>query len=88
MEERLAGFLERLARLGEDNDAREVARSKRMLNITRSTGRLLNEDWLTRALPRFYEYDLQRGLDVAARVARRLNRSVRESPSRRCAAAR
>lgn len=43
---------------------------------SRSTGRLLNEDWLTRAFPRFYEYDLQRGLDVAARVAQRLNRTL------------
>ncbi len=34
-------LLEKLARLGEDNDARETARPKRMLNITRDTGRLL-----------------------------------------------
>ena len=34
-------FLETLARVGEDNDARETARSRRMLNITRDTGRLL-----------------------------------------------
>src|SRR5262245_41805073 len=41
MDDVLLGFLERLAKLGEDNDARELARSKRMLNITRDTGRLL-----------------------------------------------
>src|SRR5262249_13169513 len=34
-------FLEKLAKVGEDNDARETARPKRMLNITRDTGRLL-----------------------------------------------
>jgi predicted O-methyltransferase YrrM len=37
----LLDFLETLAKLGEDNDARETARPKRMLNITRETGRLL-----------------------------------------------
>jgi predicted O-methyltransferase YrrM len=37
----LLELLEALARLGEDNDARETARPKRMLNITRETGRLL-----------------------------------------------
>ena len=41
MDDVLLAFLERLARLGEDNDARELARPKRMLNITRDTGRLL-----------------------------------------------
>jgi len=39
----LLDLLEKLARFGEDNDARETARPKRMLNITRDTGRLL---WL------------------------------------------
>jgi predicted O-methyltransferase YrrM len=34
-------LLEKLAKIGEDNDARETARPKRMLNITRDTGRLL-----------------------------------------------
>jgi predicted O-methyltransferase YrrM len=38
---KLAEFLERLAQVGEDNDARETERPKRMLNITRDTGRLL-----------------------------------------------
>jgi predicted O-methyltransferase YrrM len=37
----LLELLERLARFGEDNDSRETARPKRMLNITRDTGRLL-----------------------------------------------
>jgi predicted O-methyltransferase YrrM len=37
----LLELLDALARLGEDNDARETARPKRMLNITRETGRLL-----------------------------------------------
>ena len=41
MDNALLGFLEKLARVGEDNDAREAARPKRMLNITRDTGRLL-----------------------------------------------
>ena len=34
-------LLQRLAKFGEDNDARESARPERMLNITRDTGRLL-----------------------------------------------
>jgi len=34
-------LLETLARFGQDNDSRETARPKRMLNITRDTGRLL-----------------------------------------------
>jgi predicted O-methyltransferase YrrM len=34
-------FLDKLARFGEENDARETARPKRMLNITPDTGRLL-----------------------------------------------
>ena len=38
---RLLAFLEKLAETGETNDARETARPKRMLNITRDTGRLL-----------------------------------------------
>ena len=41
MDNALLGLLERLARFGEDNDARETARPRRMLNITRDTGRLL-----------------------------------------------
>src|SRR5437899_9236181 len=41
MDDELAALLDRLARFGEDNDARETARPKRMLNITRDTGRLL-----------------------------------------------
>ena len=41
MDEALLGLLEKLARFGEDNDAHETARPKRMLNITRDTGRLL-----------------------------------------------
>ena len=43
MDDALLELLERLARFGEDNDTRESARPKRMLNITRDTGRLL---WL------------------------------------------
>jgi hypothetical protein len=43
---------------------------------SRTTGRLLNEDWLTRAAPRFYEYDVLRGLDVAERAAKRLGREL------------
>jgi predicted O-methyltransferase YrrM len=38
---RLQQVLDELARFGEDNDARESARPRRMLNITRDTGRLL-----------------------------------------------
>jgi predicted O-methyltransferase YrrM len=41
MNEALLMFLERLAKVGEDNDAHETGRSRRMLNITRDTGRLL-----------------------------------------------
>jgi predicted O-methyltransferase YrrM len=41
MDETLSRFLEQLASFGEDNDARETARPRRMLNITRDTGRLL-----------------------------------------------
>jgi len=37
----LLELLEKLAKVGEDNDARETERPKRMLNITRDTGRLL-----------------------------------------------
>jgi predicted O-methyltransferase YrrM len=37
----LLALLEKLAVIGEDNDARETARPRRMLNITRDTGRLL-----------------------------------------------
>jgi predicted O-methyltransferase YrrM len=41
VDDALLELLEKLAKFGEDNDARETARSKRMLNITRDTGRLL-----------------------------------------------
>ena len=41
MNDTLLMFLEKLAKTGEDNDARETARPRRMLNITRDTGRLL-----------------------------------------------
>ena len=41
MDRTLLQMLETLAQFGEDNDARETARPKRMLNITRDTGRLL-----------------------------------------------
>jgi predicted O-methyltransferase YrrM len=41
MDDSLLGLLEKLAKFGEDNDAREAARPRRMLNITRDTGRLL-----------------------------------------------
>ena len=41
MDAALLELLDRLARSGADNDARETARPKRMLNITRDTGRLL-----------------------------------------------
>lgn len=41
MNDTLLELLEKLAKVGEDNDARETERPKRMLNITRDTGRLL-----------------------------------------------
>lgn len=41
MDDALLELLEKLAKRGEDNDARETARPRRMLNITRDTGRLL-----------------------------------------------
>ena len=41
MNDTLLALLEKLATIGEDHDARATARSKRMLNITRDTGRLL-----------------------------------------------
>jgi len=41
MDRGLAAFLDELARSGEENDARETERPKRMLNITPDTGRLL-----------------------------------------------
>ncbi len=41
MDAELLELLEKLAKLGEDNDARETERPKRLLNITRDTGRLL-----------------------------------------------
>jgi predicted O-methyltransferase YrrM len=37
----LLALLDRLSAFGADNDARETARPRRMLNITRDTGRLL-----------------------------------------------
>jgi len=41
MDRVLAAFLDELWRSGEENDARETERPKRMLNITPDTGRLL-----------------------------------------------
>ncbi len=41
MDDSLLEFLNKLAKVGEDNDARETARPRRMLNITPDTGRLL-----------------------------------------------
>lgn len=41
MDDALLALLEKLAVIGEDNDARETARPRRMLNVTRDTGRLL-----------------------------------------------
>ena len=41
MNRALLELLETLARFGEDNDALETARPRRMLNVTRDTGRLL-----------------------------------------------
>jgi predicted O-methyltransferase YrrM len=41
MDARLTALLDELARFGDDNDARETERSRRMLNITPDTGRLL-----------------------------------------------
>jgi predicted O-methyltransferase YrrM len=41
VDDTLLAFLERLAQFGQDNDARESARPRRMLNITCDTGRLL-----------------------------------------------
>ena len=41
MDGALLALLETLAAFGADNDARETARPRRMLNITRDTGRLL-----------------------------------------------
>lgn len=41
MDQRLTALLDGLARFGEDNDARETERARRMLNITPDTGRLL-----------------------------------------------
>src|SRR5437879_8663439 len=41
MNDELTALLDRLAKFGEDNDTRETERPKRMLNITRDTGRLL-----------------------------------------------
>lgn len=41
MDEKLTEFLDRLARFGGEHDAREVNRTRKMLNITPDTGRLL-----------------------------------------------
>ena len=41
MNDELLELLEKLAKLGEENDARETARPRRLLNISRDTGRLL-----------------------------------------------
>jgi predicted O-methyltransferase YrrM len=41
VDDELLGVLEKLAVFGERNDARETARPRRMLNVTRETGRLL-----------------------------------------------
>ena len=41
MDQTLANLLDELARFGDDNDARETERARRMLNITPDTGRLL-----------------------------------------------
>ncbi len=41
MDETLTALLDELARFGDDNDARETERPRRMLNITPDTGRLL-----------------------------------------------
>src|SRR3972149_2836006 len=41
MDRALAALLDELARFGEENDARESERPKRMLNIPPDTGRLL-----------------------------------------------
>ena len=41
MDPALTTFLDELARFGEENDARETERARRMLNITPDTGRLL-----------------------------------------------
>jgi predicted O-methyltransferase YrrM len=41
MDNELLELLEKLAKLGEENDAHETERPKRLLNITRDTGRLL-----------------------------------------------
>jgi predicted O-methyltransferase YrrM len=41
MDHALLELLEKLAKFGENNDARETARAKLMLNITSDTGRLL-----------------------------------------------
>jgi predicted O-methyltransferase YrrM len=42
MDTALTALLDELARFGDDNDARETERPKRMLNITPDTGRLLS----------------------------------------------
>ena len=42
MDPKLAALLDDLFRFGDDNDARETARPRRMLNITPDTGRLLS----------------------------------------------
>ena len=42
MDAPLTALLDELARFGDDNDARETERPRRMLNITPDTGRLLS----------------------------------------------
>jgi predicted O-methyltransferase YrrM len=42
MDTRLMALLDELSRFGDENDARETARPRRMLNITPDTGRLLS----------------------------------------------
>ena len=42
MDPKLSALLDELFRFGDDNDARETERPRRMLNITPDTGRLLS----------------------------------------------
>ena len=41
MNDKLLAYLEKLATIGDENDARETSRTRQMLNITPDTGRLL-----------------------------------------------
>jgi hypothetical protein len=45
---------------------------------SRRTGRVLDETWLTPTFPRFYAYDIQRGLELVTRAAQRLSRPLPE----------